>query len=209
MMRTSLKLVLALALAAGCDKGIKNDTPRNGPGIGTPVPEAAATVTLTSVRFADDCGGTPPSQAPIAPASPAVPAASKSRVAPAAEEESPQARRCEQTSIQLSVAAKRATDVRVKSVEVFDEHGKSLGVLATSIPTRWSAADGAYTPWDQTVAAGQTAQVSYVLQQPSFVNRYDDRDRTYTVKVLASVGGVDQPLQTAVMVVAQPPAIPT
>jgi hypothetical protein len=48
-----------------------------------------------------------------------------------------------------------------------------------------------------------------VLSQPAFVARDDSHDRTYTVKVVASVGGAEQPLQTTVMIVAQPPPVPT
>jgi len=203
MATSSLSLVVAVALAAGCDAGARAPT--------------AATVTLTSVAFADDCGGTPPSQAPIVPATPAAAAkrdaAAKPDPAATAEEREARsvhaARRCEQTSMQLSIAARTATVVRVKSVEVFDERGRSLGVLSSRAPTRWSDAHASYRPWDETVGAGQTALVSYVLQQPSFVSHYDERDRTYTVKVLASVGGVDQPLQTTVMVVARPAPVST
>lgn len=206
-------VLLALALAAACDKGATNETLRNNPGMAT-----SATVTLTSVAFADDCGGTPPAQAPAIPASPppAQPSASAPmRVAPPAESVADDSgavaarRRCEQTSMQLAIVATRDTDVTVKSVDVFDEKGAKLGTLASSSPTRWSAEHSAYQPWDGKVAAGQTANVSYVLQQPSFIDRYTERNRTYTVKVVASVGGVDQPLQTTVMVVALPPPVPT
>jgi hypothetical protein len=132
---------------------------------------------------------------------------------PADEAEPPgavaQRRRCEQTSMQLAIAAAQDTTVQVKSVEVLDDRGTSLGKLAATSPTRWSDTGAKYETWNESVPAGQTAQVSYVLQQPSFVSRDDPRDRTYTVKVVASVGGVDQPLQTTVMVVARPPAVPT
>jgi len=212
-MQTSTKfLALALALAA-CDQGVPKKTEK-------PVVAAAATVTLTAVTFADDCGGTPPSQAPASP--PPAPAS----VAPPARREAPSAsqppaaeaqidparvarRRCEQTSMQLAIAATKDTEVTVKKVEVFDEKGAFLGVLATSNPTRWADGAGAYQEWDGRVAAGQTASVSYVLQQASYMSDWSDRSRTYTVKVVASVGGIDQPLQTTVMVIAKPPPVPT
>lgn len=212
-----MKLFALALVVAGCTKAPPaGDSPRNRTGVAAP---AAATVTLTSVRFADDCGGTPPWDAPAVTAS-AVPAkasvapASPAVMAPAEEEHAAPGRvaarrRCEQTSMQLSVTAAQDTIVRVKSVEVFDEKGASLGVIAASKPTRWSDANAAYEAWNEQVAAGQTALVSYVLQQPSFVSQYDERDRTYTVKVVASVGGVDQPLQTSVMVVGRPAAVPT
>ena len=64
--------IAALALA-GCDAGVR--------------PQPKTTVSLTSVAFADDCGGTPPAQPPMrrapaknaAPASPAVAASEPMR----------------------------------------------------------------------------------------------------------------------------------
>lgn len=208
-MTRSTMLVLAFALGA-CDKGATNETLKNRP-------DLPATVTLTAVRFADDCGGTAPTQAPAAP--PASRSAVASPARPAAEAPADMAagssaaieieRRCEQTSMQLSITAHKQTQVQIKAVEVFDEKGTSLGVLASRAPTRWSDGQSAYVPWDGTIAAGETASVSYVLVQPSFVSPYEERDRTYTVKVIASVGGVDQPLQTSVMIVGRPAAVPT
>jgi hypothetical protein len=227
MMGTSMKLLaITLALAA-CTKAPAGDTPNNRPGLAPPTPPAptaTATVTLTSVAFADDCGGTPPWNPPAAavPASPPVPAstpAPATRRAPSgvaaseqerpADQGGPARRRCDQTSMQLAIAAAQDTKVTVKSVEVLDDKGVSLGVLAATSPTRWSDTGAKYETWNESVAAGQTAQVSYVLQQPSFVSHDEPRDRTYTVKVVAAVGGVDQPLQTTVMVVARRPAVPT
>jgi hypothetical protein len=158
---------------------------------------------LTSVAFADDCGGIAPHSPPVKTASSDAPAA----VAPT--DSAPARRRCEQTAMQLAIAASADTEVRIKSVEVLDEAGKSLGVLTASKPTRWMDARSAYEAWDEKVVAGDTARASYVLSQPAFINRWEERDRTYTVKVVASVGGVDQPLQTAVMIVGQPAPVPT
>ncbi|MBA3463727.1 MAG: hypothetical protein H0T46_27470 [Deltaproteobacteria bacterium] len=206
-------LALALALAGACTKATSTkEPPSNDPGVG-PRPVAAAKISLTSVAFADDCGGQPPANAPAktaAAAESSEPAPKPARAAPAAAIAAKEAsRRCEQTSMQLSIAAASDVDVRVTSVEVLDESGKSLGTLVSSKPTRWSDAQAAYQPWDGKVVSGQTALVSYVLSQPSFVSSYDERDRTYTVKVVTSVGGVEQPLQTTVMVVARPAPVPT
>jgi hypothetical protein len=196
-------MMMVLVLAAGCTKAsTANETPTNHePGA---APRAKSTVTLTSVTFGNDCGGTAPHQAPV-PSSPAV-------VAPAdeaAKESSQARRRCEQTSMQLAIASQGDMQVQIKRVEVFDEAGKSVGVLAASKPTHWVDAKATYETWDEKVAAGQTERVSYVLAQPAFTAHYDSHDRTYTVKVTASVGGVDQPLQTTVMVAAQPAPVPT
>lgn len=198
-------LLLCLALAA-CTKASKgNETPDPKTGA---APRANATITLTSVTFADDCGGTAPSSPPAstgssaAPAAPAVVAPSESR--PADMER----RRCEQTSMQLAIGALADTEIHIKSVEVFDESGKSLGALTAAKPQRWADGPAVYEAWDEKLVKGTTARVSYALSQPN-IDRYDARDRTYTVKVVASVGGADQPLQTTVMVVGQPPPVPT
>ncbi len=187
-MLKSIMWVVALS-AVGCDQGV--------------APRANATVTLTSVAFADDCGGTPPAGAPMpaaarmksAPAQPSV--ADQERIADSAVR-----RRCEQTSMQLAVVGQAGTELQIKSVEVFDG-GTSLGTLSASKPTRWDTAKAAYETWNEKLVAGPMA-VSYVLSQPAFVDQYDSRDRTYTVKVIAAVGGVDQPLKTTVMVVGRP-----
>ncbi|MFN0246058.1 MAG: hypothetical protein ACKV2T_04070 [Kofleriaceae bacterium] len=209
-------MMIALALA-GCTKvpgtGSVDDTGgRQGVVAPAPAP-ATAKVTLMSVTFGDDCGGTPPGEAPasMAPPNRRAPSAPAQDIArPSDEAPGAYRYRCNQTSMQLSIAAaNRDANVEIKSVEVIDESGKSLGTLVASKPTRWSDTSSAYEAWDQKVATKQTALVSYVLTQPSFINRWDSHDRMYTVKVTAAVGGVAQSLQTTVMVVAQPAPVPT
>jgi hypothetical protein len=214
MSRSIGYLALALALTGACTKATSTkEAPPNEPGVG-PRPVASAKIVLTSVAFADDCGGAPPVHAPVTTATASSernePASTRARL-PGEQEMAAkeQARRCEQTSMQLSIAAGTDVDVRVKSVEVLDEKGTSLGSLVSSRPTRWSDAQATYQTWDGKVVSGQTALVSYVLSQPSFISDDQGRDRTYTVKVVASVGGVDQPLQTTVMVVARPAPVST
>lgn len=199
-------LMFVLALSACTKASTANETPTNTDR--GAAPKTKATVTLTAVTFADDCGGTAPHSPPLQTASATAPAEAPARAAPAQDSIAAR-RRCEQTSMQLAVAAASDTQVHIKSVEVFDESGKALGTLTASKPTRWMDGPAAYEAWDEKVVAGQTTRASYVLSQPAFINRWDERDRTYTVKVVASVGGVDQPLQTTVMIVAQPPAVPT
>lgn len=211
------RICIAIALLAACTKVPGTEDDRDRQGVRAPDPETPpaprVTVTLTSVTFGDDCGGTPPTGAPAnAPAQAArtVPSYAPTRVDQEPRDVAPgYAHRCMQTSMQLSIAAKDGSIVAIKRVEVFDEKGVSLGVLASSKPTHWSVANGAYEPWDEKVVASQTELVSYVLSQPGFVNPYEGHDRMYTVKVIASVGGADQGLQTTVMVAARPPPMPT
>ena len=110
--------------------------------------------------------------------------------------------------MQLVIDGEVGADLHIKSVEVFDADGKLLGKLSASKPTRWSEQNAAYEPWDEKVGTTPMA-ISYVLSQPSFVDQWDARDRTYTVKVTAALGGVDQPLKKTVLVVGRPPPVPT
>jgi hypothetical protein len=200
-------LIPLLALAAiACDQGVA----------ARPTSKPTATITLTSVAFADDCGGTPPTSPPPAIAAPMrkAPTAAPAKMAPPSEMPAGPAqdiatrRRCEQTAMQLGIVSEIASELQIKSVEVLDDTGKSLGMLEASKPTRWDEAKATYGTWDEKIIPG-TLSISYVLSQPIFVDQWDSRDRTYTVKVVAALGGVDQPLQTTVMVVGRPPPVPT
>ncbi|MGE0404446.1 MAG: hypothetical protein AB7T06_47490 [Kofleriaceae bacterium] len=209
IVRTTM-LVLALA---SCTKvpGTESvdDRGHGKQGVIAPAP-ANATVTLMSVTFANNCGGAPPANPPARAAKAAIEAPSAVPAQDSVRPGDEAARyRCEQTSMQLSIASKTDATVAIKSVEVFDEKGASLGTLDATKPTRWSDGAAAYETWNEKVDANQTASVSYVLSQPTFVNRYDSHDRMYTVKVIASVGGVTQQLTSTVMVVAQPAPMPT
>jgi hypothetical protein len=157
----------------------------------TAPPKQTARVELTAVTLADDCGG-------AAPAAKDVKAKAKSQ----AKSDAAYQRICEQTSMQLSIIATDASKITVKSVELFDDAGKSLGTLTASKPTRWSEAKSMYEAWNEAVDAGSTSSVSYVLSQPTWdpvVNRWN---RTFTLKTVVTVGGVDQATQKDVLLVA-------
>jgi len=172
-----------------------------------PPAQATAKVELTSVTLADDCGGTAPSQGPAVPA-PAPKASSQQQgAAGVAPSMSRAKRRCEQTSMQLSVVAPAATTIGVKSVELFDQAGKSLGMLAASKPTRWDEAASMYAAWDEKLAAGATSNVSYVLEQPKWDAIPDRWNTTFTLKAVVSVDGVDATTQKTV-VLSAPTSLP-
>ncbi len=154
----------------------------------TPPPATQVTVELTAVTLADDCGGTAPHGAP------AVKAKAKSAEAAKSDRDDSgksEARRCEQTSMQLAITAADAARITVKSVELFDDAGKSLGPLTASKPTRWSD-NGLYETWDELAPAGTMINVSYVLQQPAWGRIGDRWNRTYTLKSVLTIGGVDR-----------------
>jgi hypothetical protein len=201
---------------AGCEAGTTAAPPSAAPAPGvafaqppppappaptpTPPARAAARIELTAVTLADDCGGAAPYQAP---------AQSHTRVkgAASAARSDRQRARCEQTSMQLAIIADDAATLQIKSVELFDESGTSLGTLTASKPTRWSAAKSIYEAWDESVAADSTSNVSYVLSQPSYPG--DRWNRTFLLKTVVSVGGVDQTAQKSVTIsVSAPTALP-
>lgn len=149
---------------------------------------AKVSVELTAVTLADDCGG-----------------ASKAKSAKT--DSARGARRCEQTSMQLAITAADASRIRVKSVELFDEDGRSLGKLTASKPTRWSKDNGRYEIWDELVPAGSPIHASYVLGQPDWSHIGNRWNRTYTLKTVVTIGGVDRTAHKDVTLSA-PTALP-
>jgi hypothetical protein len=207
------RLALLFVVIAGCEAANEiapAPATKPQPGYAMQPPATPATVTtpakqathvvLTAVTLADDCGGTPPWSAPAKveqteTAQPEEKASmkAKSKADSAEPQKGARARmRCEQTSMQLAIIAGDASNIEVKSVELFDDKGKSLGTLTASKPTRWSDASSTYEPWDEAVAAGSTTSVSYVLTQPKWDHIGDRWNKTYTLKAVLSVGGVDQ-----------------
>ena len=176
-----------------------------------PAPKAVTRVELTAVTLADDCGGAPPWSAPakVTKQDEDPPPADKAKMKKDATYASGARakRRCEQTSMQLAIIAGDASKIQVKSVELFDDAGKSLGTLTASKPTRWSDPNGIYEAWDESVAAGSTSSVSYVLAQPKWDQIGNRWNRTYTLKTVLSVGGVDQAAQKDVTLTA-PTSLP-
>jgi hypothetical protein len=104
-------------------------------------------------------------------------------------------RRCEQTSMQLSVIAQpgaAATTIKVKKVELYEDSGKLVGTLTASSPTVWVDANGRYEAWNQGVAADAKLSVSYVLSQPDWSGVKDKASKSYTLKAVVTVGTADQ-----------------
>lgn len=202
-----------LVAIVGCSKAdppptTPPTTPVTTPELKPVKPAARVTIEMTAATLADDCGGAPPSK-------PAVPVTAE----PKSEQKKDAAyakakRKCEQTSMQLSITAAAGgapIELRVKKVELFDEGGSSLGELASRSPIVWSDA-GAYQPWDQMVAPGKTLSVSYSLAQPSWGSVADRWNKTYVLKAVISVGGDDQTVKRDVQVSAEtslPPNVKT
>ncbi|HEY5935580.1 MAG TPA: hypothetical protein VIU61_13110 [Kofleriaceae bacterium] len=213
------RFALSLALLTSCIWTEPSPVAPNDKPVVTTVPPpitapAAGTVTvdLTAVTLADDCGGTPPWGPPAAPA----PKAERERKADSDEPDkslthkSKAKRRCEQTSMQLSLSAAAGgapTKITVKKVEMFDESGTSLGQLAASTPTYWSA-NGQYEAWDQMIAPATQRSVSYVLARPDWDRIQNRWNRTFTLKVTVTIGNADQALTKDVQTISAPTTLP-
>jgi len=218
-------LALVLALAACTKAGPKTEPTPQPPGIApvtatTPPPATAGkvTVVMTAATLADDCGGSAPWGPPTAQADP--PPKQEKQKADTPDADAPKSksmarRRCEQTSMQLSVTASAGgapSKVAVKKVELFDQNGKSLGELTPSKPTQWSDKSSTYEAWDEAVAPDQKLSVSYVLTQPNWDAVPDRMNKTYTVKATVTVAGGDQTVSKDVEVRAPtilPPGVKT
>jgi len=213
---TVTPLLILLGFVVGCGKAAP---PAADPTSMSPEPQAATpsatpplapaepsliTVQMTAATLADDCGGVAPGGPP--PKNPPQKRASQVNDPFATKAK----RRCEQTSMQLSITAPATAkpgDVTVKQVEIFDETGKSLGLLAATAPRKW-AEDSGYVDWDQKVAPGAELSVSYALGEPDWSKVQDRFNKTYVVKAVLSIGGTDRAVQTNVEVKAttSPPA---
>lgn len=180
------------------------------------VPPSAAKVAveMTAATLADDCGGTAPTSPPAT-----IHKTEKADKATETKEKSKSAkgrRRCEQTSMQLSVIAPAgvpATTIKVKKVELYDaDSGKLIGALTASSPTMWVDANGRYEAWNQSVAPDAKLSVSYVLSQPDWSGVKDKNSRAYTLKAVLTIGSADHTVSHEAEVAAptiMPPNVKT
>lgn len=204
---------------APADEGGPGEVDGNGDdnggdnGDGSAEEAAAIIVHMTAATLADDCGG-PPNTRPVAPAARAD--RGRREVKPGESKgdmpmrKAKAKRRCEQSSIQLAVAAPEgalAAKVAVKSVELLLESGDSLGMLEVRAPSVWSDEDG-YTPWDQSIEPGEDLSVTYAVSQPDWSTVADRWNQTYTVKAVLSVAGGDQTVQREHVEVRAPTSLP-
>jgi hypothetical protein len=231
-------LCLLLATNLGCTKA-GSATDDDGAGVAPrpqpqPQPQGDVIVELSGVTLGDDCGTgwTPPPPAPM-PTPSKAPAESRSQVAPQRRAPGGPAamapadcaepgcggghnRACQQTSIQLALRATGTTaptPIRIKKVELLDAKGASLGELTATSPTRWSTA-GSYQAWDQSIAPGEQAAVSYVLSSPAWHSmeggEWGQTGKMFQVRVTVLVGAKDRVIEKkAIQPTIMPPPMPT
>jgi len=173
---------------------------------GTAPQRGDVTVELAAVHLADDCGDAADQPPPLATA--VAPAQSRSSAprpsadiaqgscAPDSDCSGAWSRTCEQTTMQLAVRSKAATPttIRVKLVELLDDHGAVIGRLAPREPVVWGT--DAYQPWDQTVAPGATLATSYALSAPPWDDlpggQLGAASKTFKLRVTLQVGDADR-----------------
>ena len=85
--------------------------------------------------------------------------------------------------------------------------GKSLGTLTASKPTRWSESTAVYEAWDEAFTAGSRSNVSYVLTQPKWDHVANRMNKTFTLKAVLTIDGIDQTAQKDVTLTA-PTSLP-
>ena len=157
-------------------------------------------VVMTAVTLADDCGAS----AQGAPAARRAESDSDSK-----RESKAVAYRCRQSSMQLNLLVELGGEValRVKKVELFDDKGAQISELTARSPTVWSE-KGAYQAWDEKIVPGQRMAVSYALSQPNWGSVTNRSNKTYLVKAVVSVAGVDLPVEKSVQIAAPPTSLP-
>ncbi|MFO7564851.1 MAG: hypothetical protein R6X02_19560 [Enhygromyxa sp.] len=192
-----LSPLLFLAIASACtDGGGEADKPEPQADSQTPPdseeppleqppleqPSAETKVSVASVQMIQDCPDPAPADDDVAPAAaelarPARPAKPPPGAAARAQpkqagDEGPGGGRsfrqpCSQSAVQLALEHEGEDPVgfEVKAVRLLSE-GKAVGELKTRKPMIWT--NNSYQPWDQAVAPGSPAKVSYKLSMPSW-----------------------------------------
>jgi hypothetical protein len=211
MQRRPVLWILAATVLASCATVSEAKAPED------------VTIELAAVTLGDDCPAPAPASVPVnAPASPAVVATPSD--APAPGKASPAARcagpscgrmRCDQTSMQLTIAtqpATKPTTIKGSKVELLDDKGKVLEVLTAREPTRWDT--DKYVTWDEALAPRQSVKASYALSAPSWDKltngRWNAHTRTFQLRVTVTIGTGTRTVQRQSITAARlPPAVPT
>ncbi len=132
------------------------------------------TVAIASVQLQEDC----PDPAPVgAPAAELAPSAGASIPKPSSQAASSRMRGdtadgrgwnpCSQSTVQLSVRADFAGQLKIEAVRVLDAASKKVaGPTTLRGPTLWN--EGVYGPWDGRTLAGKDLSVSYKMGEPDF-----------------------------------------
>ncbi|MBA2539813.1 MAG: hypothetical protein H0V17_09280 [Deltaproteobacteria bacterium] len=229
MMRFALLVALVSCSKAEPTKG----EPDPKPGVAPSAPEIK--IALAGVTLADDCADGIPTKPLAPPATPPPPAgasagSSSQPAAPAAAAERASAGSCaypgpcgsipqpacEQTAMQIAVtipAGVSATKIKIKQVELLDDAGKAIGVLAARAASKWDG-KGAYVAWDEAIAGKGDLVVSYKLTAPDWIKisngRWNATSKRFSLRVTVSISDKDRTIEKqSIVPIAPEPAVAT
>lgn len=190
-----------------------------------PEPVAASVqIAIASVTLDEDCPDPEPSATPSPSTPPSVaedmpPSQPAKRAAPMPPRpgEAPSVvayrRACPPSTLQLRFTntGKAATGVRIASIQLHDVQSKSvLASVAARLPSAFSDA-GAYTPWDERLAAGAEFHASYRLTPPDWstveskLGGANSRGRDFQLEVTFEIDG--KPMTVRSPAFSRPPEI--
>ena len=241
MRTTTIPCLIALALAActSLDARESNKAPapanttdtapkpegKTDPEPKPPEPVASAVqIAIASVTLDEDCPDPEPAASP-SPSTPAArsedmpppPPAKRSPPMPPRPGEAPSAvayrRACQPSTLQLRFTntGKATAAVRIASIQLHDVRSKGvLASVAARLPSAFSDA-GAYTPWDERLAAGAEFHASYRLTPPDWstveakLGGGTSRGREFELEVTFEIDG--KPMTVRSPAFSRPPEI--
>ena len=112
---------------------------------------------------------------------------------------------------------KTATTIKIIKVELLDDKGKLLEVLASCAPKLWTAGNAAkYALWDEKLGGGQTVQAMYDLAMPHWDNivqggRWQAHTKVFQLRVSITIGAGNKTSvsKQSITPVRLPPPVPT
>jgi hypothetical protein len=132
---------------------------------GDPPRSGNVRVAIASVQLLDDCPDPVPAASDASAGATMSAPESASRAKPTAGPAIGKARwSCAQSTVQLSVRADFAGQLRIEAVRVLDATStRTAGSTTLRGPTVWSDANGTYAPWNERTVAGTDLRISYML----------------------------------------------
>ena len=153
-------------------------------------------VAIAAVNLADDCGHADASRV-----------SEEAKRARSAESESQGDMACDQTSMQLTLAASGAgvrTEVEILHVELFDaKTGASMGAMFPRNPQVWDPGASTYQVWDRRIGPSEQRNVMFDLGAPDWARqggRFAAQGRLFRLQANVRIGGAESTLTKDVQV---------
>lgn len=150
-------------------------------------PHVEIKVAIASVQLIEDC----PDPAPAAEEARGMSAKQSVARGDVADGGSRFDRSCTQSTVQLALRSDVQGPFRVEAVRVLDARTqRPVGKTSLRGPTRWSAGDGMYMPWDERVDVKSELKISYKL------GAFDRVGGPYVLELEVSVDGHRQTIRS-------------